>query len=84
LVFGIHAVHRCLECPDALLVSGATGKAIALSGLTTIASFGTLMVATHPGIFSLGFVMAFGVAANMIATYLLIPPLVVVFKKQLI
>jgi uncharacterized protein len=84
LVFGIHAVHRCLETPDTLLIQGATGKAIALSGWTTIASFGTLMSASHPGIFSLGFVMASGVAANMLATFLLVPPLVVVFRERLV
>jgi predicted RND superfamily exporter protein len=83
LVFGIHAVHRCLEAPGALLVRGGTGKAIALSALTTIASFGTLMAASHPGIFSLGYVMATGVAANMLATFLLVPPLVVLFKNWL-
>lgn len=83
LVFGIHAVHRLLESPDALLSEGGTGKAIALSGWTTIASFGTLMVASHPGIFSLGFVMATGVAANMLATYLLVPPLVSAFRQKL-
>ena len=84
LVFGIHAVHRCLESPDALLVRGGTGKAIALSALTTIASFGTLMAASHPGIFSLGYVMATGVAANMLATFLLVPPLVVMFRSRLV
>lgn len=83
LVFGIHAVHRCLESTDTLLAGGSTGKAIALSAWTTIASFGTLMAASHPGIFSLGFVMATGVAANMLATYLLVPPLVVVFGRYL-
>lgn len=83
LVFGIHAVHRCLEAPDEMLVSGPTGRAIALSGLTTMASFGTLMSATHPGIFSLGFVMASGVGANMLATYLLVPPLIVLFRERL-
>jgi len=83
LVFGIHAVHRCLESPDALLIRGCTGKAITLSAVTTIASFGTLMTASHPGIFSLGFVMASGVAANMIATFLLVPPLVVLFRDRL-
>lgn len=83
LVFGIHAVHRCLESPEALLTKGATGKAIALSGWTTISSFGTLMAASHPGIFSLGYVMATGVAANMFATYLLVPPLIEVFRASL-
>ena len=83
LVFGIHAVHRLLESEDVLLVEGGTGKAIALSAWTTIASFGTLMVASHPGIFSLGFVMATGVGANMLATYLMVPPLIELFRNRL-
>lgn len=83
LVFGIHAVHRCLESPDALLANGGTGKAIALSGLTTVASFGTLMAASNPGIYSLGFVMAAGVTANMVATFLFVPPLVESFRERL-
>ena len=83
LVFGIHAVHRLLESEEVLLVQGGTGKAIALSAWTTIASFGTLMVASHPGIFSLGFVMATGVGANMLATYLLVPPLIELSRNQL-
>lgn len=83
LVFGIHAVHRCLEHPDELLIGGSTGRAISLSAWTTIASFGTLMVASSPGIFSLGFVMAAGVGANLLATYLLVPPLVVLFRDRL-
>ena len=83
LVFGIHAVHRSLENPDFYLVHGSTGRAIALSGLTTVTSFGTLMVATHPGIFSLGFVMATGVGANMLATYFFVPPLIELSRSRL-
>jgi predicted RND superfamily exporter protein len=83
LVFGIHAVHRCLEHPDQLLVEGSTGKSISLAAWTDIASFGTMLVASNPGIFSIGFVMAVGVAANLAATYLLVPPLVVIFRDRL-
>ena len=83
LVFGIHAVHRCLEHPEELLVEGSTGKSISLAAWTDIVSFGTMLVASNPGIFSIGFVMAVGVAANLLATYILVPPLVVIFGKQL-
>jgi predicted RND superfamily exporter protein len=83
LVFGIHAVHRCLEHPDELLVDGSTGKSISLAAWTDIASFGTMLVASNPGIFSIGFVMAVGVGANLVATYLLVPPLVVIFRERL-
>ena len=83
LVFGIHAVHRCLEEADELLVEGSTGKSISLAAWTDIVSFGTMLTASNPGIFSIGFVMAVGVAANLLATYLLVPPLVMLFRKQL-
>lgn len=84
LVFGIHAVHRCLEHPDELLVEGSTGKSISLAAWTDIVSFGTMLTAANPGIFSIGFVMAVGVGANLVATYLLVPPLVVLFRSRLI
>ncbi len=84
LIFGIHAVHRCLEHPDELLVEGSTGKSISLAAWTDIVSFGTMLTAANPGIFSIGFVMAVGVGANLIATYLLVPPLVVLFRDRLI
>lgn len=83
LVFGIHAMHRCLEHPDELLVEGSTGKSISLAAWTDITSFGTMLTASNPGIFSIGFVMAVGVGANLVATYLLVPPLVVLFRRRL-
>lgn len=83
LVFGIHAVHRCLEHPDQLLVEGSTGKSISLAAWTDIVSFATMLTASNPGIFSIGFVMAVGVAANLLATYTLVPPLVVLFRRHL-
>ncbi len=83
LVFGIHAVHRCLEKPDELLVEGATGKSISLAAWTDIVSFGTMLTASNPGIFSIGFVMAVGVGANLLATYTMVPPLVVLFRDKL-
>lgn len=83
LVFGIHAVHRCLQQPDELLVEGSTGKSISLAAWTDIVSFGTMLTASNPGIFSIGFVMAVGVGANLLATYTLVPPLVVLFRDRL-
>lgn len=83
LVFGIHAVHRCLEQPDQLLVEGSTGKSISLAAWTDIVSFGTMLTASNPGIFSIGFVMAVGVGANLLATYTLVPPLVILFRARL-
>ena len=52
---------------------GKTGKAVLVSGLTTIAGFGSLVLAQHQGIRSLGYVMATGVATCMIAGLTFLP-----------
>jgi hopanoid biosynthesis associated RND transporter like protein HpnN len=70
---GIHILNRYSEesCPSMLAKS--TGKAVLVSALTTIAGFGSLMLAHHRGIASLGYVMSIGVAACLIAALALLP-----------
>jgi preprotein translocase subunit SecF len=51
----------------------STVVAVLLNGLTTIAGFGSLMVAQHRGISSLGFVMAIGTATCMMAGVTVLP-----------
>jgi uncharacterized protein len=46
-----------------------------VSGLTAIAGFGSLIIAKHYGIHSLGCVMSMGIAACMIAGLTLVPAL---------
>ena len=76
LIFGVHVVHRLLHDPNAGIFTHSTGPAIALSALTTIFGFGTLLMAQHQGIASLGFLMSFGVAANLITSLVLLPAVV--------
>ena len=73
LVFGIHVVHRVLEEDDAGIFAHSTGPAIALAALTTMAGFGTLMLASYRGIADLGFVMTVGVGANLLSSAVLLP-----------
>lgn len=73
LIFGVHVVHRLLDDPTRGIFDHSTGPAIALSAATTIAGFGTLMMAKHQGIASLGFLMTVGVGANLITSLLLLP-----------
>ena len=55
--------------------SRSTGKAVLVSGLTAIAGFGSLMLAKHQGIQSLGYVMSIGLATCMIAGLTFLPAL---------
>lgn len=72
---GIHLVDRALEPtqnPQARNTH-STGKAVLLSTLTTIVGFGSLMVASHAGIFSFGFLLALSVSCNLLAVFTILP-----------
>ena len=80
-------LHACDEIPrssnskklcffeedDAGIFAHSTGPAIALAALTTMAGFGTLMLASYRGIADLGFVMTVGVGANLLSSAVLLP-----------
>ncbi|WP_179138094.1 MMPL family transporter [Candidatus Entotheonella palauensis] len=72
---GIHIVHRMLESPKAALapLAHSTGKAIVLTSLTTIVGFGSLMIARHNGIFSLGLLSVLAVACSLAASLVVLP-----------
>jgi predicted RND superfamily exporter protein len=53
-----------------------------VSGLTTIAGFGSLILAKHQGIQSLGILMATGVATCMIAGLTFLPALLNLLMRQ--
>jgi hypothetical protein len=70
---GIHILNRFAEEPHPSIMATSTGKAVLVSGLNTIAGFGSLMVAKHQGIASLGAVMAIGTAMCMVASLTVLP-----------
>lgn len=70
---GIHILNRYREERRPELLSISTGKAVLVSGLTTMAGFGSLLLAHHRGIQSLGFVMTIGVFACMTAGLAILP-----------
>jgi predicted RND superfamily exporter protein len=72
---GIHILNRFAEERTPAILAKSTGKAVLVSGLTTIAGFGSLILAKHQGIASLGFVMAVGVTTCMIAALTFLPAL---------
>jgi hopanoid biosynthesis associated RND transporter like protein HpnN len=79
---GIHLVDRALEPPRTASerATQSTGKAVVLATLTTIAGFGSLMVARHAGIFSFGFLVALSVTCNLVAVFTVLPLLLRVVR----
>src|SRR5215469_2963707 len=70
---GIQILNRFAEERTPGILSRSTGKAVLVSGLTAIAGFGSLILAKHRGIHSLGVVMAMGLALCMIAALTFLP-----------
>lgn len=79
---GIHILNRFAEEQTPSILAKSTGKAVLVSGLTTIAGFGSLMIAEHRGIASLGLVMAIGVATCMIAALTFLPALLTLLLRR--
>ena len=72
---GIHILNRYAEERTPSILSRSTGKAVLVSGLTAIAGFGSWILAQHRGIYSLGCMMATGIATCMIAGLTFLPAL---------
>jgi hypothetical protein len=83
---GIHMVHRMLEDTRAATspLAHSTGKAIVLTSLTTMVGFGSLMVAHHNGIFSLGLLSTLAVGCSLIAAIVALPLVLHLFPGSVI
>jgi hopanoid biosynthesis associated RND transporter like protein HpnN len=75
---GIHMVHRVRGggLPDGNLLRTGTARAVFLSALTTMASFGTLGFSSHLGIASLGQLLTLGIALVLLCNLIVLPALV--------
>ena len=79
---GIHILNRYAEEKTPSIFSKSTGKAVLVSGLTTVAGFGSLIVAEHQGIQSLGYIMAVGVTTCMVAGLIFLPALLNLRRRK--
>lgn len=79
---GIHILNRFAEERNPDILGKSTGKAVLVSGLTTIAGFGSLIVGEHQGIQSLGWIMAVGTATCMIAGLTFLPAVLTLLHRR--
>jgi predicted RND superfamily exporter protein len=78
IVYSIHMVHRVRagELPDGNLLHTGTARAVLLSALTTMASFGTLGFSSHLGLASLGQLLTLGIGLVLLCNLVVLPALV--------
>jgi predicted RND superfamily exporter protein len=81
--YGLNIVTRVMEAREhgGPVLARSTISAVALNGLTTIAGFGSLLVAHHRGIRSLGLLLTVGSLTSLVAALVVLPVLVGLFDR---
>ena len=74
---GVHILHRYRQEREADVVAVVrhTGRAVTLSGLTTAAGFGALMIAEHASMHQFGLLLVMGAASCLLSACVLLPAL---------
>ena len=80
---GIHFVVRAmLETRTASLLRSSTPRAIILSALTTIGSFGSLAVSGHRGTASMGELLMIAISFSLLCTLVVLPALMTWLRPE--
>lgn len=82
VTYGVHILTRFTEEKNPAILAKSTGKAVLVSGLTTVAGFGSLAIAKHQGIVSLGFVMSAGIITSILAGLVFLPALLALLRSS--
>jgi predicted RND superfamily exporter protein len=83
---GIYLVSDCRKQiaagKDSFEPSADTISSMLVTSLTSIVGFGSLMIAAHQGMFSIGVLLSLGVASSLLISLILMPPLLVLVAKH--
>ncbi len=71
--YGVHIVHEFRESRGPYRISSGTAVAVLVDGLTTLVGFGSLMIASHQGLQSLGRVLTLGVTCCLFTSLVMLP-----------
>jgi len=82
--FGLNVVMRYMEGRryGGPLVARSTVMAVALNGITTMVGFGSLMVASHQGIFGLGLLLTLGSGCGLVASLVVVPVILRLITRE--
>jgi len=81
--YGLNVIVRFMEARahGGPVLARSTVMAVILNGLTTISGFGSLLVAHHQGIWSLGLLLTIGSCTSLVASLLVLPVLIRLFGR---
>jgi hopanoid biosynthesis associated RND transporter like protein HpnN len=72
---GVHVVHDFRRRRGPYRISASTASAVVITSLTSMVGFGSLMIASHRGLQSLGRVLTIGVSCCLFTSLVMLPAL---------
>jgi hypothetical protein len=80
--YGVYLVVRRQATPDlAYLLHSSTPRAVLLSGLASIFSFGVLAVATHPGMAGMGMLISLALGYALASSLVVLPAIMATIER---
>ena len=81
--FGLNVIVSYLEgrSHGGPLIARSAVMGVLLNGITTMVGFGSLMIASHQGIFSLGLLLTIGSLCGLVAALVVLPVVLSLFTK---
>jgi len=82
--FGLNVIVSHLEVrphPGGSLIARSAVMGVMLNGITTMVGFGSLMIASHQGIYSLGLLLTLGSFCGLVAALVVLPVLLQLLRK---
>lgn len=80
---GVHVMHDFRSQSGSYRLSPSTMNAIVLTSLTSMIGFGSMMIAAHRGLYSVGLVLVIGVGSCLFVSLVPLPALLTVLRQFL-
>jgi hypothetical protein len=79
---GVHVVHDFrMQKKDSYRTSSSTINAIVLTSLTSMIGFGSMMLASHRGLYSVGLVLVIGIGSCLFVSLVTLPALLTLVER---
>jgi len=79
---GVHVVHDFRSQRSGYRMSSSTINAITLTSLTSMIGFGSMMLAAHRGLYSVGLVLVVGVGSCLFVSLVMLPTLLTLLSRR--
>ncbi|MGQ0636890.1 MAG: MMPL family transporter [Planctomycetaceae bacterium] len=78
---GVHVIHDYRQRAGAYSPSASVINAIIVNSTTTMVGFGSMLIANHRGLFSLGLVLTIGVGTCLLVAVVLLPAILTLLSR---